>query len=628
MFKSKESAPDFVEEVFDTFFDYPPEEVFTHTIPDTWDPALVARIGEALVPSRCFVVYSAEEYAEMPDAARTPHYDTPYKVEPMGPALVAGWEAADPEDFGLHLPEHNPFLPDPEVLKKACSAEKGNAKNKGDDENSLQSSTSITSLPPNEYIPIPPEEVFRSDRSIIMYKEDRRYYTPMIKTSIHISTPLAARSPRDYAGLKLFLTLFKISCTEWNYFALLGGHGETMSSTAHEVQITTIGYCDKHLAYVRRLISELCSFSCVTPRALAVAQEKLHRTTAKVCANAQPTDVPPRAFGFLCKETAFSIKEVSDAARAFTPESFEAWLAEFWAAGVSVTGIVFGRSTGEEVRAFAEDIDGLVSRRAPAVPAAPSTLPQRVIPQGCTVLNAAPLNPSNENSCISDTYYVSRNLRCPEDLAENVRAGILVDIVEPTFYEVLRTQEQLGYVVWFYNRADGFMFLKAVVQSPNHTPDYLEGRVQAFFSEYYATLKELPEEAFEEAKCGYISKLFQPPSSMGSEASALAAEFFKGTLFWEKKRVAAELAKGVTKDQIVDFYERVILNEETRRMVSVRVYAKAHQTAETPKLLDMYDTDREGFAVSKDWPFVPTRPGPRSPEPSTAGLTLSGFLSK
>lgn len=605
MFASKGTAYDFVSGIFDSLFDYPPEDVFTSTIADVWDPALVARVGATLTPGRCIVVYSAAEYADAPGMSRTPHYNAPYKVEPLDPALVAALDAAAPEEFGLHLPERNPFTPDPDVLMGACS---GKSKDEGG------------------YTPIPPEEVFRSEHSLVYFKEDRHYDTPTIKTYVSIASPLAKRSPRDVAGLKLLVILFKAACMEWDYFAELAGHGKEISVTLHNIGFVTVGYSDKHFAFVRRLISEFCSFSGVAPSAFAVGKEKYANNVAKWRASAQPTSICQIPFDFLCKGATFSIKEVTDALAEFTPESFAAWLAEFWAAGVSLLGVVFGCTSAAEARALAEDIDGIVSRKGPALTAL-SDFPQRVVQPGCTVLNVASLNPSNGNSCVENTYYVSESLKCPDDLAEGVRAAILVSIVEPAFYEVLRTKEQLGYVVWFYDSINGFSFLNATVQSSVYPPDYLEGRIQAFFEDYYPTLKGLSEERFEEVRRGYISSVLQPPVSMSAEAARFAAEFFKGSFLWDRKRVIAEIAKTVTKDQVVDLYERVILNKATRRMITTRVYSKAHQTPETPKLLDAYDPDRDAFAVSKDWPFVPTRPGPLSPEPTTAGLTVSGLLA-
>ena len=612
MFGNKPDIEDVAPEICANLLVYPPADTFKRYMMRAWDPELLVRVGALLTPARCFAVYSSAEFADLPGAARTPYYDAPYTIEPLEPALIASWGAADPTEFALHLPDPNPFTPDPARLL---------AMSKAPHTKSGSESEIVT-----------PEEVFRSERTLVYFKEGRHFETPMIMTEMRVMTPVPSRSPRDIAGLKLLKELFEIACAEWGYYGELARHTVERTVTHTYMGFTTKGYSDKHFCYARRIISELCSFAVGDdPRAFVVAKEKILRKHARWLTNAQPTEIVTTAFAPHQKVGIQPDREVIDALRAFTFEDFAAWYAGFWPAGASLNAVVCGCTTASEARAFAADIDALISAATAAnsgkccsfVPA----LPQRLFQPGCTVLNVAPTNPANRNSSVSDVYYVTRGFAFPEEVRDVVCAVLLEAIVEPEFYNILRTNEQLGYVVWFYSVSDSFRFLKLVVQSAGHPPDYLEGRIQAFLKDYYPRLQGLSDAEFEAAREGLVTKLLQPPTSVVEEMICTTSAFFSGSFLWDRKRVNAALARTITKDEIVATYERVFLNKDTRRMVSLRVHAKQHQGPDTPPLWDIQELGKGTWDAVKDWPVVPTTPGPRSPEPSTANLTLDKALS-
>lgn len=97
---------------------------------------------------------------------------------------------------------------------------------------------------------------------------------------------------------------------------------------------------------------------------------------------------------------------------------------------------------------------------------------------------------------------------------------LLVDhlLKAPTF-SVLRTKEQLGYVVqstyWVRSSALGFIIR---VQSERH-PAYVEKRIEAFLESYRAEIASMNIQEFNKQRKGLVDKQRQRLENLGEESS-------------------------------------------------------------------------------------------------------------
>lgn len=149
-------------------------------------------------------------------------------------------------------------------------------------------------------------------------------------------------------------------------------------------------------------------------------------------------------------------------------------------------------------------------------------LKSRSVSNGCAGSNyvwSLPLpNPNQANSAL--TYYLHYGPIVDQYL--RVTAALLTQILTEPAFNVLRTKEQLGYIVscstWTLTGSSerGVRF---VVQSEK-PPGYLEQRVEAFLDFMREKLKEMTTEELEEHKASLRKKWLEVDKNVAEEFSS------------------------------------------------------------------------------------------------------------
>ena len=140
---------------------------------------------------------------------------------------------------------------------------------------------------------------------------------------------------------------------------------------------------------------------------------------------------------------------------------------------------------------------------------------------------SAPLpNPNEANSAL--TYYLHFGSIIDQKL--RVVSALLAQILREPAFNVLRTREQLGYIVqctpWLLPGASEGG-LRIVVQSEKK-PGYLEERVEAFLREMKTKLEEMTDEEFGLHIAGLEKKWLEADKSLAEEASRMLSRITTG----------------------------------------------------------------------------------------------------
>ena len=124
-------------------------------------------------------------------------------------------------------------------------------------------------------------------------------------------------------------------------------------------------------------------------------------------------------------------------------------------------------------------------------------------------------NKSNVNS--SCEYYCQ--VGDVQDDHLRPRLSLLAQLAHEPVFNVLRTKEQLGYLVFSSARAaTGSMGFRILLQSEKPAA-YLETRVEAFLEYFKTFLEEMSDEDFQTARQGLISKKMEKPKNLHGESS-------------------------------------------------------------------------------------------------------------
>ena len=150
-------------------------------------------------------------------------------------------------------------------------------------------------------------------------------------------------------------------------------------------------------------------------------------------------------------------------------------------------------------------------------------------PIGSNLVWSAPLpNPNQANSAL--TYYLHFGSIIDQKL--RVVSALLTHILSEPAFNILRTREQLGYMVtctlWLLPGASE-RGLRIAVQSEKK-PGYLEERAEAFLREMKTKLEEMTDEEFGSQKTGLGKKWLEADKNLDDEASRLFKYITSGHL--------------------------------------------------------------------------------------------------
>ena len=111
-----------------------------------------------------------------------------------------------------------------------------------------------------------------------------------------------------------------------------------------------------------------------------------------------------------------------------------------------------------------------------------------------------------------------------KDPALLAQVSMLASIVESDFYTQMRTNQQLGYIVWsFQQRMEDRIFFRMVIQSSTHGPFEMSKRVNAWLKSTDKLFDKLNDQEFERHRQALIVDLEKEGDSIGAVLSDLYA---------------------------------------------------------------------------------------------------------
>jgi protease-3 len=156
-----------------------------------------------------------------------------------------------------------------------------------------------------------------------------------------------------------------------------------------------------------------------------------------------------------------------------------------------------------------------------------------------------------------------------DEYSSSAAASLLGQIVQPWFYNQLRTEEQLGYAVFAFpmnvGRQWGMGFL---LQSSDKQPAYLWERYQAFFPTAEAKLRAMKPEAFAQIQQAVIAQMTQAPQTLSDEASQLSKDFDRGNMRFDSRDKVVAQIKLLTPQKLADFFHQTVVEPQGMAILS------------------------------------------------------------
>ena len=139
---------------------------------------------------------------------------------------------------------------------------------------------------------------------------------------------------------------------------------------------------------------------------------------------------------------------------------------------------------------------------------------------------------------------------------------LLSQIIYPWFYDQLRSNEQLGYVVsvssFDISNSSGIGFL---IQSNEHDPAYLNERYQAFYPVILERLNALSDAEFDNYKQSILNQWMMPAQTFYEEFGDYYVDYYDSLFKFDTKRKSIEQFKLLTKNDVIEFFKQSVIQQ-------------------------------------------------------------------
>ncbi|EAU88742.1 insulin-degrading enzyme [Coprinopsis cinerea okayama7 len=438
---------------------------------------------------------------------------------------------------------------------------------------------------PNEFIPtnldvekrdVPeplkrPHLIRETPLSTLWHKKDDRFWVPKARIVIDIRSPFVNETARSSALSRLYIDLVNDSLTEFTYDADLAGLSYNLFSHSTGIYIAVTGYNDKVSVLLKHVLENIKNIKIETGRFQAI-QEEVKREWRNFFFG-QSYSLSDYYARHLLTEQHWTIEDKLRELMTIKEDELPGHINKILK-NANLRMLVAGNVYKDEAIKIAEMAEQGLE------PISPDAIKENalVLPPGSDNIWTLPIvNPNQANSAI--TYFV--HFGSVADQRLRVLSSLLVKILSEPAFNVLRTREQLGYIVFctaWTLAGSSQKGMRIVVQSEKF-PSYLEERVEAFLDEMKERLATMSDEEFAEHKKSLERKWLEVDKNMNDEASRFISQINSGQLDFLRNENDARFLSSVTKQDVEElFLSKVHQSSPTRSKLAVHMISKKPRT--------------------------------------------------
>jgi secreted Zn-dependent insulinase-like peptidase len=513
--------------------EFPVQDLLTAPyVYEDFDTTRIREVLDALRPDNMLLTLSARGV----EADRTdPWYGTRYGFRSLEPQRLASWAAA-PQASELVLPTPNPFIPQNLAIKP------------------MQGTPQPAGIPSAS---AKPELLVDEGGVRLWFKQDQEFLVPRANFYVYALTPLFNQDLRNSLLAGFVVSLVNDQLSEYSYPANLAGAFFGLSGRSRGFTLTVGGYNDKQPELLESLLGTLTRAEFDRERFDIIKTEMIRGWR-----NAELQTPYVRLFqqvqGLLVQPY-WSEEERIAAAQSISFEDVVAFVPRMLG-GLRFEALYHGNVQPDDARAMMD----IVTRYLKPDPNTP-------VPGFGTVVKLQPTQRVvQELEIPHDDSAIVIYQQGPDDtLRTRAILNLLASLLNAPFYDSLRTEQQLGYIVNVSTLpildVSGLVFY---IESPVADPLLLEERINAFLQGYVATLDALPQESFDGTKQGVLTNLRQPPRRL----EALGSRYWSDILIEEYDRDStlemADAIEALTLDDLRAYFREHVAAPGAGRLVA------------------------------------------------------------
>jgi insulysin len=495
---------------------------------EEYKPELVEMVLKHLTTDTIRVAVISQHFTGKTDK-KEKWYGTDYSIHPLPEETLQKWTNAGTHE-NLKLPTRNEFIPtnfDLSEREKECSSE--------------------------------PQVIKNTDMAFVWYKQDDKFLLPKCCVSLELTSPYAYMDPLSTNLTYMFTSLLQDALNEYSYDAELAGLNYDIHNTIYGLTLGFRGYNDKMHILLQKVIEKMTSFQIDAQR-FELLKDNYVRALKNFRAE-QPHQHAVYYCSMLTSEQMWTKDELLDAAEEVTVEKVQAFIPQLLSR-LYLEFLIYGNTTRERALEIADMIENMLKEKVntrPLLASQQKRFREVQIPDGGVYLYKS--NNEVHRSSALEVYYQCNM----QETHNNMVLELFCQVISEPCFDILRTQEQLGYIVFSgVRRSHGIQGLRVIVQS-DKTPEYVEGRVEAFLHKMESYMNDMTQESFDNHVEALATKRMEKPKKMSTQNAKFWGEIVSQQYNFERDDLEVNHLRTLKKEDIVNFYKKLIAHDAPGR---------------------------------------------------------------
>ena len=438
---------------------------------------------------------------------------------------------------------------------------------------------------PNPYLPenanLLPESNNLSEHPIILedakglklyWGRDTDFQRPKASYRYKIYFPEKFTDLKSQALMTLYIAAVNESMNETSYPAKLAGMNYNVSNDAEGISILINGYSDSIDDLLKEVLVNMKDITIPESQFEALRDKKIRDWNNVALGNA--TGIAREGMRKMLRKYYYDSTEMAGEAENINFSNVKQFSKALLKKGY-IEGLIYGNVSESQARKNTDLLTDILKIKPEKW--------KKVIHQGRLDFTVGEditqvLKTQVNNSCLWRLQYFGEN-----SIEEAAQAQVIGNFVESPFYLEMRTKQQLGYIVWGgAASADKSSYFYFIIQSGNHSAEYLANQAEQFSLTLPDSLRELPEEDFLVIKNSVIEKIKEKPTSISEQAGKYYTLAFDYNGNFNRNEELIQAVDNLTKEKSVEVLSKVLLKETLER-ATVLLYAKEHEVGEDVK---------------------------------------------
>jgi insulysin len=505
---------------------------------DDFDPVPIRKLFARLVPENLMLTVTA---VGLETDRHSYHFKAPYSRTSIPPSTLATWSGAR-TTAELALPEPNPFI-----------------------------ATRLDMVDAKEGVRLP-AEIFKEPGFALWHAADVTFARPTASFYVSIRSPNANDTPRHAVLTRLFVAMINEMLVKPLYPASVAGLGLSVYPHLRGLSMRVHGYSDKHALLVRQAVDAMRS-----PVFELGTFERVREALTRGWANRALDDPYSQAMATLHNyllDPHWTPAQLLGASEDIKLADLQAFVDKLFES-IDVVALSHGNVKATTALEIAEQVRStlLKGRRTAEVARARVV---RLNEGDATSVQIA----VNHNDVAVARYYQGRT-RQPR---ERAAVSMLAHLVSSPFYTQLRTEEQLGYVVFASAmpviQVPGLLF---AVQSPNARPDAIEARMDAFLLSAAKRFADLDPAEFGRQREALLTRLLERDSSLRERTNRYWQEMDRPGANLDGREQLAQALRSLTVRDMAEIFTAMFVDGSRRVSVQAVAGTPQENRAETDR---------------------------------------------